>query len=182
MAMRQFSRLSVRGRVILIALAAIILPVELMMHGTFAREYYYLNVNNLGLVALTAVKMGAEYLPTDPPAAIRVADAYAQTTGSRGPRSCFTEPSSDGNVLTIRLERKNSTYLAVLAMVDCRRVISTSRRRHGGNAQDHPFGTKILVFRRPNRAGRKRKLADLPRYDPISKITNDLFLIASFRP
>jgi hypothetical protein len=89
--------------------AAITLPIELLMHGAFARDYYYLNVNNLRLVALTAVKMGAQYLPTDPPAAIRVADAYAQHHGIARAEIVLTELSPDKSVLTIRLERKDST-------------------------------------------------------------------------
>jgi hypothetical protein len=116
MAIRQFSRLSVFCRVILIALAAITLPFELLMHGALARDYYYLNVNNLRLVALTAVKMGVQYLPADPPAAIRMADAYAQHHGIARAEIVLTELSPDGNVLTIRLERKIPQYLAVLAM------------------------------------------------------------------
>ena len=108
MAMRQFSRLSVRCRVILIALAAIILPAELIVHSIFAREYYYLNVKNLRLVALTAAKMGAVYLPTNPRAAVWIADAYVQSHGVAPAEIVFTEPSSDSNVLTIRLDRRDS--------------------------------------------------------------------------
>ena len=116
MAMRQFSRLSVRCRVILIALAAIILPAELIVHSIFAREYYYLNVKNLRLVALTAAKMGAVYLPTNPRAAVWIADAYVQSHGVAPAEIVFTEPSSDSNVLTIRLDRRIPLYLALLAM------------------------------------------------------------------
>ena len=144
MAMRQFSRLSVRCRVILIALAAIILPAELIVHSIFAREYYYLNVENLRLVALTAVKMGAVYLPANPPAAVRVADAYAQHHGIARAEIVFTELSPDGNVLTIRLDRKIPQYLAVLAIGglparDINVTASAWRQRAG-----HPFGTQIL--------------------------------------
>ena len=57
-----------------------------MVHSILARKYYDLNVKNLGLVALTSVKMGAQYLPADTAAAVRVADAYAQGRESRGPR------------------------------------------------------------------------------------------------
>ncbi|MGA8567861.1 MAG: hypothetical protein WB580_08740 [Candidatus Binataceae bacterium] len=64
--MRQFSRLSVRCRVILIALAAIIQPAELIVHSIFARKYCYLNLKNLRLVALTAAKMGVVYLSLRP--------------------------------------------------------------------------------------------------------------------
>jgi hypothetical protein len=129
----------------LTVLAMITLPVELLMHGAFARDYYYLNVNNLRLVALTAVKMGAQYLPTDPPAAIRVADAYAQHHGIAPTEIVLTELSPDRSVLTIRLERKIPQYLAVLAMGglparDINVTASAWRQRSVG----HPFGTRII--------------------------------------
>ena len=149
MAIRQFSRLSVRYRVILIALVAITLPIELLMHGAFARDYYYLNVNNLRLVALTAVKMGAQYLPTDPPAAIRVADAYAQHHGIAPTEIVLTELSPDGNVLTIRLERKIPQYLAVLAMggLPTRDInVTASAWRQGAG---HPAGLRSAMFLPP---------------------------------
>ena len=47
---KQLGRLSFRWRVMLTVLAMITLPVELLMHGAFARDYYYLNVNNLRLL------------------------------------------------------------------------------------------------------------------------------------
>jgi hypothetical protein len=142
---KQLGRLSFRCRVMLTVLAMITLPVELLMHGAFARDYYYLNVNNLRLVALTAVKMGAQYLPTDPPAAIRVADAYAQHHGITRDEIVLTELSPDGNMLTIRLERKIPQYLAVLAMGglparDINVTASEWRQRSVG----HPFGTRII--------------------------------------
>jgi hypothetical protein len=142
---KQLDRLSFRWRVMLTVLAMITLPVELLMHGAFARDYYYLNVNNLRLVALTAVKMGAQYLPTDPPAAIRVADAYAQHHGIAPTEIVLTELSPDESVLTIRLERKIPQYLAVLAMGglparDINVTASAWRQRSVG----HPFGTRII--------------------------------------
>jgi hypothetical protein len=142
---KQLDRLSFRWRVMLTVLAMITLPVELLMHGAFARDYYYLNVNNLGLVALTAVKMGAQYLPTDPPAAIRVADAYAQHHGIAPTEIVLTELSPDKSVVTIRLERKIPQYLAVLAMGglparDINVTASAWRQRSVG----HPFGTRII--------------------------------------
>ena len=137
-------RLSFRWRVIFIVFAVITLPIELVVHGAFAREYYYLNVKYLRLVALTAVKIGAEYLPADPPAAIRVADAYAQHHGIALTEIVLTELSSDGNVLTIRLERKIPQYVAVLTMGglparDITVMASAWQQRAG-----HPFGTQVL--------------------------------------
>ena len=152
MAMRQFSRLSVRCRVILIALAAIILPAELIVHSIFAREYYYLNVKNLRLVALTAAKMGAVYLPTNPRAAVWIADAYAQSHGVAPAEIVFTEPSSDSNVLTIRLDRRIPLYLALLAMgLPARdiRVTASAGRPSAGL----PAALRSAMFRPPTSAG-----------------------------
>jgi hypothetical protein len=141
---REFSRLSFRWRVMLIVFPVITLPIELMVHTVLAREYYYLNVKNLRLVALTAVKMGAQYLPADPPAAVRVADAYAQRQGIARAEILFTELSPDNNVLTIKLDRKIPQYVAVLAMggLPARDInVTASAWRQGAG---HPFGTKIL--------------------------------------
>ena len=144
MAMRQFSRLSVRYRVILIALAVIILPAELIVHSIFARDYYYLNVKNLRLVALSAAKMGAVYLPTNPRAAVDRGCIRAGSQ-SRRPRSSSLSPlriatcSRSGWIVEFR-------YIWRCSRWDCRRVTSASRRRQGDNGQDYPFGTKILWF------------------------------------
>ena len=127
-----------------IVLAAIILPAELIVHSIFAREYYYLNVKNLQLMALRAVRMGAVYLPADPCTAVRIADAYMQSQGVAPAEIVFTESSSDSNVLTIRLDRKIPLYLALLAMggLPARdiNVTASARRQVAGI----PFGTHIL--------------------------------------
>jgi hypothetical protein len=150
---QHFSRLSVRGRAILIALAAIILPIELLVHGAFAREYYYLNVNDLRLVALTAVKIGAQYLPVDPAAAIRMADAYARHHGIARAEIVLTELSPDGKVLTIRLERKIPQYLAVLAMggLPARDIDVTASA--GPQGAGHPAALRSAMFGRSSSAG-----------------------------
>jgi hypothetical protein len=144
MANRQFSRLSFRWRVMLILFAVIILPVELIVHRILAREYYYLNVKSLQLTALTAVKMGAEYLPADPRVAVQVADAYAQSQGIAPAEIVFIELSSNNHMLAIRLDRKFSRYMAVLAMggLPARDISVTASAWRQGAA--HPFGTKIL--------------------------------------
>jgi hypothetical protein len=120
------------------------LPVELIVNNRLAREYYYLNVKNLQLMALTAVKMGAEYLPADPRVAVEVADAYVQSQGIDPAEIVFPEPSSNNNVLTIRLHRKIPRYVAVLAMggLPAREICVTASARRQGRG--HPFGTKIL--------------------------------------
>ena len=92
---RWHGQLSFQRRVTFIVLALIILPIELLMRGAFARGYYYFYVNNLQLVALTAVKMGAQYLPAEPTAAVWVADAYVQRQGIAPAEIVFTELSLD---------------------------------------------------------------------------------------
>jgi hypothetical protein len=148
MANRQFSRLSLRWRVMLILFAVITLPVELTVHSILAREYYYLNVKSLQLMALTAVKMGAEYLPADPRGAVQVADAYVQTQGIAPAEIVFTEPSSDSNMLTIRLDRKIPRWVAVLAMggLPARDISVTASAWRQGTG--HPLRTKILDIAR----------------------------------
>jgi hypothetical protein len=136
-------QLSFRWRVMLIVFAVITLPIELLVHGVFAREYYNLNVKSLRLVALTAVKMGAQYLPADPPAAVRVADEYAQRQEITRAEIVFTELSSDNNVLTIRLDRKIPQYMAVLALggLPARDISVTASAWRQGAGQ--PFAIKI---------------------------------------
>ncbi len=116
MANRRFTQLSPRWRMTLVVLTLIVLPAELLVHGILAKEYYYLNIKNLQLVALASVKMGAQYLPTDPRAAVWVADAYAQSQGIAPAEIVFTRPSSNNSELTIRFDCKIPRYLAVLAM------------------------------------------------------------------
>lgn len=139
-----FARLSFRWRAILTILAVITLPIELLVHGVFVRKYYNLNVSALRLIALASVKIGAQYLPADPSAAIRVADAYAEHHGIARAEIVLTELSSDGNVLTIRLERKIPRYVLVLSMggLPARdiNVTASARRLRAG----HSFGMRIL--------------------------------------
>lgn len=141
---RQLSRLSLRCRVMLIVFAVITLPVELRVHATFAREYYDLYVKNLQLMALTAVKRGAEYLPADPRAAVRVADSYVQSQGIASAEIVFTELSSDNNMLTIGLDRKIPQFVAVLALgvLPARHINVTASAWRQGAGQ--PFGIKII--------------------------------------
>jgi hypothetical protein len=159
MANRRFSRLSRRWRFTLIALALATFTAELSVHNIFAREYYYLNVKSLQLVALTAAKMGAVYLPTYPRAAVRIADAYVQSHGVAPAEIVLTELSPDGNVLTIRLDRKIPEYVALLATGglparDIDVTASAWRQRSG-----HSLDTQILDIPAPNGLGVTRKFA-----------------------
>src|SRR5208282_3300929 len=123
-----------------------------IVHSIFAREYYYLNVKNLRLVALTAAKMGAVYLPTNPRAAVWIADAYVQSHGVAPAEIVFTEPSSDSNVLTIRLDRRIPLYLALLAVGLPARDISVTASA-GRPSAGHPAALRSAMFRPPTSAG-----------------------------
>jgi hypothetical protein len=144
MANRQVSRLSLRCRVMLILFTVIILPVELILHSILAREYYYLNFKNLQLTALTAVKMGAEYLPADPRVAVQVADAYARSQGIAPAEIVFIELSSNNHMLAIRLDRKFPRFVAAFAMggLPARDISVTASAWRQGTGR--PFGTKVL--------------------------------------
>ena len=162
MSSRRFGRISLRCRVPFIVFVVLILPVELIAHSICAREYYYLNVRELQVMALTAVKIGADYLPTDPRAAVRVADAYVQSQGIAPPEIVFTQLSSDNSVLTIRLDRKIPSYVAVLAMgglpardID---VTASAWQRGAGN----PFGIRILDVPVSNGASIGRRIIAPP--------------------
>ena len=112
-ATRRFGRLSLRCRVLFIVFAAITLPAELTITRVLARKYYYLNVENLRLVTLAAAKTGVLYLPADPGAAIREADAYAKGHGIARAEIISTELSSDNRVLTITVDRKIPRYVVM---------------------------------------------------------------------
>ena len=105
---RPFNRLSLGCRVTLMVLATITLPGMLIVQTIVARAYYRLNSQSLQLIASMAVKVGAECLPANPRAAVRIADAFARDHGIARAEIVFTESSSDNNVLTIKLDRKDS--------------------------------------------------------------------------
>ena len=116
MANRRFIRPPFRSRGMLLVVALIVLSTELTMRGMFAKEYYYLSAKNLQLRALTAVKIGAEYLPRNPRAAVRAADAYAASQGIAPAEIIFTEVSLDNTKIKINFDRKIPGYVAVLTM------------------------------------------------------------------
>ena len=141
---RRFGRLSLRCRVLFIVFATITLPAELMITRVLARKYYYLNVENLQLVALAAAKTGVLYLPADPGAAIREADAYAKGHGIARAEIISTELSSDNRVLTITVDRKIPRYIVMLVMgaLPARdiNVTASAWRQSAG----HTFDTQTL--------------------------------------
>ena len=80
------------------------------------QRYYYLSAKNLQLRALAAVKIGAEYLPGNPRAAVRAAGAYAVSQGIAPAEIIFTEVSLDNTRLKINFDRKIPGYVAVVTM------------------------------------------------------------------
>ena len=152
MANRRFSRLSPRCRVVLNVLVAIALAAELMAHRVWSREYYDLNVRNLQLVAVTAARVGARYLPADPHAAVRAANAYAQSHGIERTEIVLTELSSNDNALTIRLDRKISVFIAMFALGELPAryisVTASARRQYPRRA----YGIRILDSQGADRA------------------------------
>jgi len=133
----RINRLSFRQRIALVTLALLVLLGELLGQSYLASQVYSFYIRNLELVAITAVKMGANHLPADPNAAVRVADACAEGLGMAKAEIVSTEVSADDNVLTIRLDRKIPSYLAVLALgkLPTRYLSVTARASNGRRIQ-----------------------------------------------
>jgi hypothetical protein len=140
---RRFNRLSLSSRVMLIVLATVILPGVLIVQTIAARAYYNLNSQSLQLVGSMAVRVGAEYLPTDPRTAVLIADRYARRCGITSNEIISTDVSADDNTLTIRLSRKVPEFLSLLALGLPDRTISVvvaghSQKVRGGFGRDAP--------------------------------------------
>ena len=103
------------SRPALILLAAAIVTGTLTVHSILAKVYCNLERRQLQLTAITAVSVGAKYLPADPRSAVRVADAYAQRSGVTLEKIAFTVTSADNLTLTIRLRCQVPWYVALLA-------------------------------------------------------------------
>jgi len=111
----------------------------LVVHSVVANMHYRLNYVRLQMAADIAVKAGAMYLPADPGAAVRVADAYAGLNGVLPAEIVFTKVAPDRHTLWIRLDYKMPTYVALFAVGLPSREIavtasaqSISNARHGG--------------------------------------------------
>ena len=111
---QQIGPVLIRYRLTLIIISILIFPAEMMVRRTLAREYYFLTLNNLRLVAFTSVELGARYLPADPSLAVHMADAYARRHGIARAEIVFTGLSSNGRVLTISFNRKIPLYMVLL--------------------------------------------------------------------
>ena len=189
---RPFNQLSLGCRVTLMVLATITLPGMLIVQTIVARAYYRLNSQSLQLIALMAVKVGAGCLPANPRAAVRIADAFARDHGIAPAEIVFTQLSPDNSVLTIRLDRKIPSYLAVLAMggLPARDIKATASAWQRGAGK--PFGTRILDVPVPNGAGTGRKIilitaspcttSDLAISQPASSSNDSRFYTAQSAP
>jgi len=96
--------------------AVLALSGELIGQRYVGSKFYSLYIENLELIAITAVKTGAKHLPTDPNGAVRIADTCAEGLGIAKPEIVFTKVSADDTVLSMRLDRTIPLYVAVLAL------------------------------------------------------------------
>ena len=161
---RPFNRLSLGCRVTLMVLATITLPGMLIVQTIVARAYYRLNSQSLQLIASMAVKVGAECLPANPRAAVRIADAFARDHGIAPAEIVFTESSSDNNVLTIKLDRKVPQYVAVFAVGLPAHDISVTASAWRQGAR-YPFGTKLLDISTAQLRWHKAQIRGFPQRD-----------------
>jgi len=133
----RINRLSLRWRIALITFGVIAFSGELIAQNFVGGTFYSLYIKNLELIAITAAKTGAKHLPADPNAAVRIADTCAEGLGMAKAEIVSTEVSADDNVLTIRLDRKIPSYLAVLALgkLPTRYLSVTARASNGRRIQ-----------------------------------------------
>jgi hypothetical protein len=85
-----------------------------MVHCVLANAYYRTSRIGLQAAAIVAVKAGAGYLPADPPAAMRVADASAKLNGVAPDEIVLTRVGPGNHTLTIVLKRKLPIYMTLL--------------------------------------------------------------------
>ena len=107
---------SIRRRARLFVLVAALMAGEVAMHTLLARAYYDLNLKRLQLIAVMAATAGAEHLPGDPGMAVRVARSCARFNGIGRDEIVFVRASSDDQVLTVRLDRRIPSYLALFVV------------------------------------------------------------------
>ena len=86
--------LSRRVRLALLALTTAIVAGELAVNTLVANAYYDLNLKRLQLIAVMAVRAGAEHLPEDPNGAVRIAGSYARLNGISRDEIVFIRASS----------------------------------------------------------------------------------------
>ncbi len=137
MTMRQFNRSSLR-RQMPIVLALLFLAGALIVRSIISTAYYNLSLWNLQLVASTAIRAGAVYLPDDPRTAMFVADRYVRFCGVSSNEIDSTEVSADDYTLTIKLSRKIPEYVSLFAFGLPGRLISVTASGQQHKSQE-PF-------------------------------------------
>jgi hypothetical protein len=88
----------------------------LLTHTMAARLYYAANSASMRLVAETAVRAGAQYLPAEPAAAMRAAQDSAELCGIAPSEIVETQVAADNQGITLSLSRKVPRYVAFLAV------------------------------------------------------------------
>jgi hypothetical protein len=104
-------------RVVALILAAItVTTCEAVVHSISAGAYYDANQVRLQMVADSAARSGAEYLPAAPRAAVKAAEEFAQNNGVLSGEITYAQVAPDGNTLNIRLHRQIPIYIALFAV------------------------------------------------------------------
>jgi hypothetical protein len=94
--------------------------------------YYRSNSKMMQMVAVTAVRAGAAYLPANPKTAVQVADAYVKLYGVMPNEIVSTVVAANDNTLTIVLRRELPTYVTLLVMgLPGREINVTAQARKG---------------------------------------------------
>jgi len=88
----------------------------LVVHGILGNIYYRSSSILMQMVAVTAVRAGAVYLPANPGTAVQVADAYVELNGVMADEIVSTVVAANDNTLTIVLKRELPTYVTLLVM------------------------------------------------------------------
>jgi hypothetical protein len=105
-----------RSRRALILICITINVSVLIVHSICANMYYRSNRILMQMVAVTAVRAGALYLPGSPRTAVQVADAYVKLNGVMPSEIVSTVVAANDNTLTIVLKRELPTYMTLLVM------------------------------------------------------------------
>jgi hypothetical protein len=120
----------------LAAVSLLAVTTWIVVHSIVARMCYDLYCARLGMAASMAARTGAEYLPTDPTMAVQVAHAYAKLSGILPGEIIFIRVTPDHRTLSIRLNRRMPTYIALFAVGLPSRDISVTASAQ--TRSDHP--------------------------------------------
>lgn len=120
-----------RNHALSIVLAVAVLVGALVVHTLAARTYCNLNSRSLQLAASMAARVGAQYLPLNPQAAMWTANRLLHRCGVASNEIISTVVSSDDRTLTIRLSRKVPEYVLLLALGAPDRTINVTASGQG---------------------------------------------------